>query len=363
MILPKPSTLILLALSLPAHVLANDQHEGPSLYLAERFDSLHFLDLLNGVGLNTLPVAEYTVTQWGFGTVPQICVDMAADRECDVHDLEVFEVGYGDCPGYNNVICRCNDSPMSVWDVADDVGYVWPTSTNIIKHGKKKDANTVLSKRRVPVKARQWINHVGSFNAPECSAYSGGNHVVVLGDCVGRESVTIHEVAHSLDGWAIYENNGNQYSSTEEWQQTIVNDACVADNYAKARWSESWAQVAVMAAYHHNVGSIWDLDVDCMAGQLSKVIEQTEGLLKFVEGETCDRHWPQEPAVCMGDRARTEGYCDGLDDANARSFSVVPYPSDPEVQRQIEEEDKFRMRHAEEEAGLIAARYGLQSTE
>ncbi|KAK4170151.1 hypothetical protein QBC43DRAFT_282746 [Cladorrhinum sp. PSN259] len=116
---------------------------------------------------------------------------MVGDRECDPHDLEVFDVNYGDCPGYANVICRCNDSPRSIWDVADDLG-------------------------RVPVKARQWINHVSAFNAPKCSAYSGGNRIAILGNCVGRASVPIHEVAHSLDGWAVHTTNGLQYSSTPD---------------------------------------------------------------------------------------------------------------------------------------------------
>ncbi|KAK4230727.1 hypothetical protein QBC38DRAFT_468667 [Podospora fimiseda] len=331
--MPSISNLLSFFLYLATSVLA-DTHEGPPLDLNELFENLHFLDL-NG-GLNTLPVQKYTITQWGFGTVPSICFDMAADRQCDPHDLEVFDVNFDDCPGYSNVICRCKDSPMSVQDIANDLG-------------------------RIPVKARQWINHIGTFSAPECSAYSGGNHVVVLGDCLDRASVTIHEVAHSLDGWALYSaQNGQQYSSTTEWHDIISNDMYVADNYAKARWSESWAQVAVMAAYHHNIGSIWDLEVDYMTGQLNKVIEQTEGLLKFVEGRICDRHWPQEPVVCMGDRARNEGYCDGIEDENARMVSFIAdgeCPAlDPEARRQIEEDEKFRKHHAEEEAGLIIAK-------
>lgn len=87
------SDLILISFALTACVLA-DLPDGPPESMDERFDNLHFLDL-NG-GLNTLSYPAYTVAQWAFGTVPQACFDMAGDRQCDPHELEVFDVNYDD---------------------------------------------------------------------------------------------------------------------------------------------------------------------------------------------------------------------------------------------------------------------------
>lgn len=66
------------------------------------------------------------------------------------------------------------------------------------------------------------------------------------------------------------------------------------------------------------------------------------------------------PTVCMGDRAMNEGLCEGLDESARTSGAITTaqqYPAlDPKVQRQIEEDEKSRMRHAEEESGLTVAK-------
>jgi len=58
---------------------------------------------------------------------------------------------------------------------------------------------------------------------------------------------------------------------------------------------QSWAQVAVMAAYDALVQPIWNVaDLECMADQMDKSIEQLSPLFTPEVGQTCDRAWPKE---------------------------------------------------------------------
>ena len=93
MMSPFLSDLLLISLALTCCVLA-DLPDGPSDSMDERFDNLHWLDLSGG--LNNLSYPAYNVAQWAFGAVPQACFDMAGDRQCDPHELEVFDVNYSD---------------------------------------------------------------------------------------------------------------------------------------------------------------------------------------------------------------------------------------------------------------------------
>jgi hypothetical protein len=166
------------------------------------------------------------------------------------------------------VVCRCNNAQISIDTLAQKIG-------------------------RIPVKARQWISHWTAFPATYCNAWYSNGQVTILGDCTAQ-SVYFHEVGHGMDQYVAGPWN-NYYSNSQEWKDKVAAGTCVPDNYAKASWQENYAQVAVMAAYHANVQSIWNLNVDCMVDQMGRVNEQLvdtgNKVYKRVAGATCDRWW------------------------------------------------------------------------
>jgi hypothetical protein len=170
-------------------------------------------------------------------------------------------------------MCRCTNAQVSIDQLATDFG-------------------------KIPVKARQWVNYVSAWSDSSCSAASGNNRIDIYGDCNNSASVYFHETAHSLDSWATGTNGAQAWSLGQDWQNRVSWDSCVSDYYAKASYPESWAQVAVMAAYHAGVQDIWTVtpSVGCMANQMNKVIDQlvTNPIMKRVSGQTCDRWWPKE---------------------------------------------------------------------
>ncbi|KAK3994462.1 hypothetical protein QBC44DRAFT_236125 [Cladorrhinum sp. PSN332] len=309
---------------------------GPSPTLAVKFpNGLNVLDTGVNGGLNAVVSSSYTRTKWAWGTLPKHCFDTASGNGyCNPYDVEVYDVKYSEC-NVTTVFCRCNNSPLSIDQVATNFG-------------------------RVPVKARQWIRYVSSYPAPQCSAWNSGNNMVYLGNCVNRQSVTFHEVAHTLDSWAVGL-TGTSYSNTAPWKNIVAMGTCVPDSYAKSSWAESWAQVAVMTAYHYNVQSIWNLQVGCMADQQTKSIDQLNNLYRRVAGQTCDRSWAKDPKVCMGPAARDSGNCAGVSSLSAQriaeegaaGITIEPVPVlTGEKKKQAEADEKDRILHAEEEAGL-----------
>lgn len=55
---------------------------------------------------------------------------------------------------------------------------------------------------QIPVSARQWIRFWSTYNGT-LSAGNGGNDITVFGDATDSTSIFFHEVAHSLDSWAM----------------------------------------------------------------------------------------------------------------------------------------------------------------
>ncbi|KAK0667904.1 hypothetical protein QBC41DRAFT_227410 [Cercophora samala] len=328
---------------------------GPPDSMTERFTGLGFLDSGVSGGLNDMPRASYTMAQRSWGMLPLPCYDTAVTNGyCDPHDIDVWDVTYGDCE-VPKIFCRCISSPMSIDTLAADFGY------------------------KIPVKARQWIDTVSSYPAPEggCSAWNGGDHLNFFGDCTDKMSVWFHEVAHSLDCWTTPRPPSLPeafcYSDTPtEWSNIVLNGTCVPDNYAKADWAESWAQVAVMSAWHANVGNVWNLGIGCMQAQMSKSIEQLAGLWPWVENATCDRWWDNDwEEICMGDVARDYGACDGenTQDSSARHGDgdngghnrqavgkersrTKGLPNDSDAWKKRKEGELARKLRAEERAGL-----------
>lgn len=170
-------------------------------------------------------------------------------------------------------MCRCSNAQVSIDQLATDFG-------------------------KVPPKARQWVKYVSAYSDSSCSAGSGDNRLNIYGDCNNAVSVYFHEVAHSLDSWVLGTNGNGAWSLGSTWTNLYTSDWCVADNYAKASNPESWAQAAVMAAYHGNVQNIFNYNPSpqCMNNQLTKAIDQviTTPFFKRTAGQTCDREWPKE---------------------------------------------------------------------
>ncbi|RPA86086.1 hypothetical protein BJ508DRAFT_322231 [Ascobolus immersus RN42] len=252
-------------------------------------------------GLNGLPHSPYTKDKWTWGTLPKFCFDKAKARGCDVYKVEAYNITYSDCNLGPTVMCRCEDAPVGIDDLATDFG-------------------------KVPVKGRQWVRYVSAW-APSgdqidpCAADGSDNNIGIYGFCNNKASVYFHEVGHSLDSWAVG-NSGSAWSLGQDWRDRINLDSCVADGYAKSSYPESWAQAVTMAAYHANVQNIWTLQptVSCMANQMNKAIDQvvnSNPLMKRVQGQTCNRIWPAEATVCMGPEAEAAGACAGISGVQA----------------------------------------------
>ncbi|KAK4180178.1 hypothetical protein QBC36DRAFT_230129 [Triangularia setosa] len=325
--------------------------QGPPDSLTEKFAGLDFLNTGVGGGLNDIPGTSYTMTQRDWGMLPWPCYNTAfIEGYCDPHDIEVWDVTYNDC-SEPKVFCRCNSSPMSMDTLATALG-------------------------QIPIAARQWIDTISSYPAVgQCSAWNGADHLNVFGDCSNYMSVWFHEVAHSLDYWVTDTSDG-YYSTDElaEWSAIVLNGTCVPDNYSKASWAESWAQVAVMSAWHANVGNIWDFGIGCMHAQMDKSIEQLGSIWQGIENATCERWWESDDweLVCMGDDARNAGFCDGEDVQGSSSRSgyggdighgrqgvgkggsgLKERPDvNPKVEKKRKEEELARKIRAEEQAGL-----------
>lgn len=159
-----------------------------------------------------------------------------------------------------------------------------------------------------------------------------------------------------MDQYAIGPWN-NYYSASQEWKDKVLAGTCVPDQYAKSSWQESYAQVAVMAAYHGNVQSIWNLNVGCMADQMGKVIEQlvdTPGnpIFKRVTGDKCVRSWGAPVPVCMGPAASDAGACTGISSVARIASQAEQLPT---LSPEALEADKIRKEKAEKEARPVPA--------
>lgn len=306
--------------------------DGPPSTHSNKFSGLGLLDeAYSGAsfGLNQITAASYTKTKWAWGKVPDNCYNTAVNNNyCNPYDIEVYEVKYNDCDISPTVICRCNNANLSIDAMA----------TRIAK---------------LPPKARQWISVFHAFPAASCSAWYQNGQVVFLGACTAQ-SVFFHEVGHGMDQYAIGPWN-NYYSASQEWKDKVLAGSCVPDQYAKSSWQESYAQVAVMAAYHGNVQSIWNLNVGCMSDQMGKVNEQLidkARIFKRVAGDKCDRSWGAPVPVCMGPAARDAGACSGISSTARIAVQAEQLPTlDPETL----ESDKARKEKAEQEARPVPA--------
>lgn len=81
--LQTPFFALLLAAAVPA-VLA----DGPPESMGTKFDGLDVLD--SPGGLQSLTPTPYTISQWPWGTVPQLCYDESVNNNyCNPYDLDL----------------------------------------------------------------------------------------------------------------------------------------------------------------------------------------------------------------------------------------------------------------------------------
>ncbi|KAH8173650.1 conidiation-specific protein 13 [Sarocladium implicatum] len=252
------------------------------------------LDFLNGGpygGLNAVTMSPYEMYKWPWGTIPQRCYTGASEDDlCSPYDMEVYDVWFPDCYAPWKM-CRCRNSPMTAEALANRMS-------------------------QIPVNARQWIRFWSTYNGT-LSAGNGGNDITVFGDASDSTSIFFHEVAHSLDSWAMGpEYEGSAFSDQDLWQSIVASDTCVPDDYARVSYNENYAQVYVMIAYNTQVRSIWNYDVKCMASQLIYGQDLLEHLVDYYPKAECTRRWSEEdsPRVCMGPLARRRGRCRGVPD-------------------------------------------------
>ncbi|KAK3987998.1 hypothetical protein QBC44DRAFT_371500 [Cladorrhinum sp. PSN332] len=260
-------------------------------------------------GLEGLPAARYTKHEMPWGTVPNFCLEYATQQKdgkpyCEnIYALEVYEVEYDDCPGHTIPMCRCPDAPLSIDDLSYDLG-------------------------KIPIKARQWVTSVTARPShtgdPEhCDAAAPLRGIWMNGNCKRKENFWFHEVAHILDHAALPRTEPDRWywSEQAQWRNTVIGAAdCVPDNYSLTGWAESFAQFAVLAAYHHNVQDLYEAfpgdELNCLGYPLDLVIELTRNL--FAPNQVCDEsiheHDEYSEYVCMGPQARAQGACEDVPD-------------------------------------------------
>ncbi|KAK0391524.1 hypothetical protein NLU13_1024 [Sarocladium strictum] len=242
-------------------------------------------------GLNAIQSTPYELYKWPWGTIPRRCHDGAVqDHLCSPYDMEVYDVWFADCHAPWK-LCRCKNAPMAAEDAAGRMA-------------------------QVPVAARQWIRFWSFYNGT-LSAGNGGNDITVFGDASNTMSIFLHEVAHSLDSWAMGpEYEGSAFSDRDFWKAVVASDTCVPDDYAKTSYNENYAQVYVTVAYNTQVHSIYTHAVECMASQLAWGQALLGHLVDYQPSAACTRRWSEEdsPRVCMGPKARWLGMCRGVPD-------------------------------------------------
>ncbi|PVH81609.1 hypothetical protein DL98DRAFT_587225 [Cadophora sp. DSE1049] len=169
---------------------------------------------------NNLAPVPSQIIPWAAGTIPQCCADAANGEtpKLSLTDFEVFYVKYEDC--FNGwAFCRHRNSPVSQATMVDVFG-------------------------RIPVRERQWIQHVVAIPGPN-SAYMSSAIVVFRGTATGSLGVFQHEIGHAVD----FYKNGFQTSARTEWLDAIRQNTCVTDNYANTNAIEDFAQIGVVSLF------------------------------------------------------------------------------------------------------------------
>jgi len=229
-----------------------------------------------------------TWADWiAFELMPQRCYQEAENLGLNPGDFLAFAVTYNDCG--------------TPWN------FCWHTSASI------SQSSMVDLFGRLPVRERQWIQHVMAVPGGG-SAYNSAAVIVFQGP-VGVPSVFQHETTHSLDAYAGASGVG-QLSETFYWLNSIASDTCVPDDYSNTNEVEDFAQIGVVCLFNAvNPGgmdaafgtSSWH----CLLNQFN--YWNTVLYPSYIEGDVCARRWADSPAVFKSTGA-----------LNKRSEEVLP---------------------------------------
>lgn len=223
-----------------------------STVFAQKEAFLENFDILDAEEERKPPFAASTVMKWDAGSYPQFCYDTAnaarADddprRNCEISNLEVFNVAYADCSDKPWTVCRCTDAQLSVDQMVNAFGRVPPGVRSHVVHifildGSRPDGS------------------VGK------SGGSNNDRFVIRGPI--DDAAFAHESFHSVD---------KGFSSSSTFTDAYNADSCVPDDYANAAPPEDFAQLGVWLDYDINgipISSYLDKDQSCMRNQLEAV--------------------------------------------------------------------------------------------
>ncbi|KAH8810874.1 hypothetical protein F5884DRAFT_261915 [Xylogone sp. PMI_703] len=224
-----------------------------------------------------------TWDEWGWGWIPQACLNVVQGTSFSPYDMEIYNVHYDDC-GSAWVICRHHNAQMSVIDIIDVFG-------------------------RVPVQDRDWTQHVVALPADAPSAETGGAVTTFHGDCY-VPSIAIHEMTHTLDAYVndvtgdgTGQSSNGPFSASSQYKQAVAKDSCVPDPYANTNYQEDYAQVSVLAMYEKvNPGGLDPIGSwRCLVNSKNS-LDTTIGR-EITPGGKCTRRWADSTIVSMGPAA------------------------------------------------------------
>ncbi|KAF2251888.1 hypothetical protein BU26DRAFT_516626 [Trematosphaeria pertusa] len=259
----------------------------PSLILAQKTAFLEDFAILDEKDERKPPFAASTVNKWDAGSYPQFCYDTAnaakgtddPRRNCEIANVEVFDVAYADCPDKPWTVCRCTDAQLSVDQMVNAFG-------------------------RVPPGVRSHVVHIFILDGsrPDGSiGKSGGSNndrFVIRGPI--DDAAFAHESFHSVD---------KGFSSQSTFTDAYDADSCVPDNYANSSPAEDFAQLGTWLDYDINgvpISSYLDKDQGCMKNQLEAVRAYATQYIDLNTSECFDRR-PNDgnvtPAASTGVKA------------------------------------------------------------
>ncbi|KAH8886627.1 hypothetical protein GQ53DRAFT_844854 [Thozetella sp. PMI_491] len=228
-------------------------------------------DFSGFTGANQPAIPTYTYVKWDAGLYPEFCYDAA---NCDIADLEVYNVTYSDCAGYDPwTVCRCSDAQLSTTSMLDKFG-------------------------QIPPGVRSYVVHMITVSATQCSGGSNNDRFQISGNCTDREYM--HESMHSVD---------QGFHDSITFSTAYNADTCVPDNYALSNWAEDFAQVGVWMSYningHQDMAAYLGVNASCMDNQYAAI--------KTYAGTKID----QSTSVCSTRRPN-----DGNVDASGQSVNA-----------------------------------------
>jgi hypothetical protein len=249
------------------------------------------------------PYSASTVTKWARGQYPRFCYDTARSQKanddgrvnCDINNLEVFNVAYADCPDKPWTICRCTDAQLSVDQMVNAFGRVPPGIRSRVVHlivvdGSRPDRS--ISK----------------------SGGSNNDRITIRGPI--DDAAFMHESMHSVD---------QGFHESAQFQNAYNADSCVPDNYANTSPAEDFAQLGVWVHYDSNgipIRNYIDRDFSCMGHQLEVVGQYAGGQINTHTSHCFDRRPNDDNVSATSRRPNSTGM--GMTGGETAGIEVLP---------------------------------------